>query len=75
MVVLDFTRPIKTTKWTAEDRSKYNKAYRETHSQIIVCECGAKFRESSKYNHTKTSRHNKWIAQQSNSSPAEPAEL
>ena len=36
---------------------EYNKKYREEHSEVVKCECGAEYKEISKYNHYGSARH------------------
>ena len=55
---LDFTKPEKTKQ---ERMKEYNKKYREEHSTIVDCKCGAKFKEISKYTHYKTTRHQEYL--------------
>lgn len=55
---LDLTRPVKTK---SECMKAYNKAYRDKHSGIMTCGCGAVFREISKYTHIKSARHQAWV--------------
>lgn len=40
-----------------EFMQKYNKQYRANHSATITCDCGAVYKEISKYTHHKTKRH------------------
>lgn len=55
---LNFCRPEKTKQ---ERMKEYNKKYREEHSAIVDCKCGAKFKEISKYTHYKTTRHQEYL--------------
>jgi hypothetical protein len=55
---LNFCRPEKTKQ---ERMREYNKKYRDEHSEIVECKCGAKFKEISKYTHYKTTRHQDYL--------------
>ena len=55
---LDLTRPVRSR---SECMKAYNKAYRDKHSGTITCDCGASFKEISKYTHTKSARHQAWL--------------
>lgn len=55
---LDLTKVGKTKEETMRD---YNKTYREKHSAVVTCGCGAEFKEISKYTHVKTARHLNWL--------------
>lgn len=55
---LNFCRPEKTKQ---ERMREYNKKYREEHSTLVECKCGAKFKEISKYTHYKTTRHQEYL--------------
>ena len=66
MRVLNFCKPeTDCTPRTKLDRAKfmkeYNRKYRESHSEIITCECGAEYKEISKYNHYGSKRHQDYI--------------
>lgn len=66
MIVLNFCRPktetiTKTKKDRAEFMREYNRKYREAHSGIVLCECGAEYKEISKYNHYGSQRHQSYI--------------
>jgi hypothetical protein len=54
---LDLTRPVRTR---SECMKAYNKAYRDKHSGMMTCPCGAEFKEISKYTHIKSARHQQW---------------
>ena len=58
MKELNFCRPEKTKQERMRD---YNKKYREEHSSIVECRCGARFKEISKYTHYKTARHQEYL--------------
>ena len=55
---LDLTRPVRSK---SECMKAYNKAYRDKHSGVITCECGAQFKEISKYTHSKSTRHQQYL--------------
>jgi len=55
---LNFCRPEKTKQ---ERMREYNKKYREEHSEMVHCKCGATFKEISKYTHYKTTRHQDYL--------------
>lgn len=55
---LNFCEPEKTKQ---ERMREYNKKYREEHSTMIHCKCGAVFKEISKYTHYKTTRHQDYL--------------
>ena len=46
----------------AEKMKEYNLKYRERHSGSMTCQCGAVFREISKYNHLRSKAHLHWEA-------------
>lgn len=58
MCYLDLSRPVVSK---TENMKEYNRVYREKHSGYVECGCGAVFKEISKYTHTKTARHLKWV--------------
>jgi hypothetical protein len=41
----------------SEYHRDYNQKYREEHSNVIVCDCGGTFKQTSEYAHRKTKRH------------------
>jgi hypothetical protein len=43
---------------------EYNAKYRERHSGMMTCECGATFREISRYNHLRSKGHLEWMTHQ-----------
>jgi hypothetical protein len=45
---------------------EYNKKYREEHSTMIHCKCGADFKEISKYTHVKTAKHQDFLHSKTN---------
>lgn len=48
----------------AEYMKEYRRKYREQRSQIIQCECGARFQELCKYSHKFSNRHEIWLRTQ-----------
>ena len=40
-----------------EYHKDYNQKYREEHSNVIMCDCGGSFKQTSEYAHRKTKRH------------------
>jgi len=67
---VDFTRPIKTK---SECMREYNKTYREKHGGYVSCECGSVFKQISKYTHTGTARHQRWVKATTAAPPDQPA--
>jgi len=54
---LETTPPL-----SKQDKMKeYNAKYRERHSGMMTCECGATFREISRYNHLRSKGHVEWM--------------
>jgi hypothetical protein len=51
----------KTPQTKAEKMKEYNQKYRERHSGMMTCECGAEFREISRYNHLRSRVHLEWM--------------
>ena len=56
---LDLTRPVRSK---TDCMKAYNKAYRDKHSGMITCVCGATFKEISKYTHSKSTKHQNYLA-------------
>jgi hypothetical protein len=61
MRILNLCRKTDCEPKSKQDRKdfmrEYNKKYREEHSQIVKCECGAEYKEISKYNHYGSQKH------------------
>jgi hypothetical protein len=55
---VDFTRPMQSK---TESMREYNRLYREKHSGYVNCGCGSIFKAISKYTHSHTARHIRWL--------------
>ena len=49
-------------------KQAYNKKYRLTHNEHVICACGNVYREISKYAHIRSKRHELFIANMYNGS-------
>lgn len=55
--VFDYWTNYNNTPERKEFMKEYNKAYRQSHSNIVVCECGAEYKSINQYSHRKSKRH------------------
>jgi hypothetical protein len=53
-----------------EYHKDYNQKYREEHSNVIMCDCGGSFKQTSEYAHRKTKRHLLFSSSITNVNPA-----
>ena len=60
MKELDFSVPVLSK---LEKRNIYNKKYRDSHAQLIKCQCGGKCKEVSLYTHRKSQKHLKYLVE------------